>query len=1073
MGGDAEDRGPELTARSAPLGPTARRVWMWHRLTPGSSAYNVVRAVQVDGDLDAAALRRAMGELGARHEALRSHVTEPRPGEPVVVVGDVAVELTVDTLGSPGAGRDAVDAALRAVARRPFDLERGPLWRVGIVRDADGARTWLVLALHHVISDLRSTDVVLRELADAYSASAAGEPWRPVGAAPSFLDHLAHDRAVVATGRAARDLDWWAAHLRDVGASPPVAFVPDAVPARAHEGVVRTLALTREESMALDVAARTSRTTPATLVLTAAAAVLHAWAGSPGEQVVGIPSVRHGRSSDAALVAFLLDTFALRVPMPRGASFADLCLAVRDAFLDAAEHARPPYDDVLRRLDAAAGGAPARLIRLWFTDLSTAACPARFGPGQAREWDLPPFGALFDVNLSLGRLEDGRLRLHLVTPPPGMAAADADALLEQLRTVLTSGCARPASPVRLPPGPGAPAVLDGPRRAAPEDAVRRWRDEDPGAPALVDQHGSLDYGRLDDAIDELASTLGGVAGRRVVLPARRDRTFVVRLLACRRAGVHPVLVDADWPAERRRAAARAAGATASFPDDGDGGPVAVPVLGRERTEQEPPSDRACHVLFTSGTTREPLPVEVEATVVDRELDSLRGVIGLGRLDRFGFLGGAAHDVGLRDVLLAFAVGGVLCVPPPVAARDPAQVAGWLRKDRVTVVNTTPVLLGLALRLASQELPALRLAISAGAPLSVRTLGLIRTRAPFATVLNGYGCTETPQLVTAELVPAGADLPDGRVAIGSPLPGRRVQVLDVDGPVGVGVPGELHVAGPGIARRYLGATRPDRFRTDPDGVRWFRTGDVARWDGSGRLHLAGRTDRQVLVNGFRVLLDEVEAAARALPGVAEATAALVSAGSDADAGQALELWVQPAPGAHLTEHDVRAAMGEWLAPPARPRVHLVESLPTSSNHKVLPPAARPAAVPVPASQAIELVLRVAERVGGRRLDPDVTFFAAGLTSVMLLQLIAELEQELRQPVSVVLPFEHPTPRALADRLGRGVVDQIGRTGDGRPAGDTADAQRRQARRGVRAALRRGEAVRVAGGPAGHPAVEENS
>lgn len=334
------------------------------------------------------------------------------------------------------------------------------------------------------------------------------------------------------------------------------------------------------------------------------------------------------------------------------------------------------------------------------------------------------------------------------------------------------------------------------------------------------------------------------------------------------------------------------------------------------------------------------------------------------------------------------------------------------------------------------------------------------------MLNGYGCTETPQLVTVELVPAGADVPYGSVPIGSPLPGRLVELHDAHGAVGVGVPGEIHVAEPGIARGYLGAAQPDRFRTDQDGLRWFRTGDVARWDGSGRLHLAGRTDRQVLVNGFRVLLDEVEAAARALPDVAEATAALVStAGSDgaSDGGQTLELWVQPVPGANLTEHAVRAAIGEWLAPPALPRVHLVDRLPTSVNHKVLAPAERTATTPVSRSARTELVLRVATRVAGRELAPDVTFFAAGLTSVMLLQLTAELEQELRRPVSVVLPFEHPTPRALAGHLGRAdAVGQVATTPGDRPIAESSDARRRQARRDVRAALRRGEGLRLSGG-----------
>jgi aryl carrier-like protein len=334
---------------------------------------------------------------------------------------------------------------------------------------------------------------------------------------------------------------------------------------------------------------------------------------------------------------------------------------------------------------------------------------------------------------------------------------------------------------------------------------------------------------------------------------------------------------------------------------------------------------------------------------------------------------------------------------------------------VTVVNATPALLALICAADPRPLPDLRAVVCGGSPLSVATAELIRSRAVNAVLVNGYGCTETPQLVTAYRMDPGQPAPPtALVPIGEPLPGRRVEVLAADGRrCDVGQLGEVWVAAPHIAEGYLGAEHPDRFITDEAGLAWLRTGDLARRDAAGRLHLAGRTDRQVLVNGYRVTLDEVESVARGCAGVTDAVAQVVGDGGR----QALRVWAQRSAGAPVTEDGVRGHLAAVLPASAVPvRVLVVDRLAVSENLKPVAPEREPVAPAGPAAAAPDHRLRqLAESVLGRPLDPETNFFDAGFTSISLLQLSAELTDLVGRPVETLSLFDHPNLRALSGYL----------------------------------------------------------
>ncbi len=1013
-----------------PLAPTLRRIWTWSRVYPDSPAYNVVRVVAVEGRPDPAGLRAALRDLAVRHEALRCAVVEPRPGQPEVVVTEpVPVPLTVEVL------RGELDGALRRIADRPFAIDQAPLWRVGLVHAPAQRRTWLVLVMHHIISDLRASDQVLADLAIAYAARRAGAAPCFATTAPSLVDHLEYENRVVGTPRWEQDLAWWSARLADVRSAAPLPLSLALPGDPTFAGTVSTVTVGPDRSAALDRTLDAERLTPAGYFLTAAAATLASWTGDGPAEVLGLPSFRLTRVEDEDLVGFLLDTLALPVRVDQDASFLAAYRGIRDAFLDAAEHARPTFDDLVERLRLPRSGGRSPVIRLWFNDLTQSRCPTTFGGLPAVEYDLAPSWALFDLGLYVRRGPDG-YRLHLVTPQDLFDPADARALVEQIVEVAVRAAAGVGRRLAELVVAGQAANRDGvaatPAARPTTDLVRRHAVDSPRSPAIVDADGVLDYRSLLAEVAREAARWPPSSPQSTVvgLPARRDRRSIIGLLACWYAGLTPALVDAAWPAQRRTRALAAVGATCQYPWMTDG-PVDAAAVG---ADDPTVAGGVGHILFTSGTTGEAQAVRIVTATAERAVDDLADWLAVTASDRFACLSGPAHDPALREVLMALRCGATLCLPPSDVAGDPGRVCGWLREQRITVVNATPPLLALAADLDPRPLPDLRLVVSGGAPLPAAVARLVRSVAPAATLVNGYGCTETPQIVVAHRVPPEDPVPPaGDLTIGTPLPGRRVRVLTQDGRAcGIGQPGDIWVAEPHIAAGYLGADPGGRFHTH-DGTRWFRTGDLARWDGSGRLHLAGRMDRQVLVNAHRLNLDEVEAVVRRMDGVTGVLAETI----DSDGAQNLRLWVQPAPGVDLRPQRVHAHIGALLPPSHRPSsVFITDRLGVTDNLKPATPARHTArSRPADDDSSVDSggIRAVAEMVLGGPLDPRTNFFDAGFTSVSLLQLSVELSESLGQPVPALSLFRHPNLLALCQVL-RGGRSASGRPRDGGPVGD---------------------------------------
>ncbi|MFE9245778.1 amino acid adenylation domain-containing protein [Nocardiopsis sp. NPDC006938] len=1042
----------------APLSAAQRGLWFLDQLHPGRTEYLVPVVLRLRGRLDTDALDRALTRLVRRHEALRTRYRTDDAGDPVAVVDPPAPLVVEAERADPGT---VVDEELS----RPVDLEHGPVLRVRLVR-TEPERHVLVLVIHHIATDGWSTGLIADELARAYAAPAGeGEPAPPQ---VRYSDYARWQRDRLAGPRFEEELEAWRNHL----SGAPVVELPTDRP---RSAVRDTAGASHRFTVPADLVRRLSDlgaargATPFAVHLAGWLALTHRRTGGT-DLCVGVPVSGRSAPGSEDVVGFFADTAVLRTPVSASSGFGEL--VDRVARESALAHGRDgvPFDRLVEAVAPERDLARTPLFQVMFA----------FQPAGAERFALPGLevvpeevdarSARFDLTLELVPAPDGSLRGHLSYATALFDRATVRTLADHYVRLLEGAAEDPALPVGrlevMAPGERAALVdlASGPVRPRPDAGVPELVAEQaartPGAVAVRGVGAPLTYAEVDGAANGVARALvrrGVRPGDVVGLCVRRGPALVTGMLGVLRAGAAYLPLDPEHPAERLAFVTADAGARLTVTETGaaDGLPGG-PLLFLDREECAPVAaapvatdpDAPAYVVHTSGSTGRPKGVVVPHRGIRNRVLWAVDRFGIGPGDRFLQKTTATFDAMAWEVMAPLVAGGTVVLAEHGAEADPALVAGLLVRERITLLQGVPSFL----RLLAEEpdlgrADDLRLVFSAGEPLPVRLADRLAD-AGGARVVNTYGPTECSIDVTFHVRERSDDGRDGRdgagtVPIGRPLDNTTVLVLGPDGlPVAPGVPGELYVAGEGLAHGYAGrpAQTAERFVPDPHGPpggRLYRTGDVVRHAPSGELEFLGRADDQVKIRGVRVEPGEVEAVLREHPGV---SAVAVTARPGPDGQTRLLAYAVPSR-ERLDEASLRALAADRLPGPWRPSLYVpMTALPVTTSGKV-----DRAALPDPGGASPDggsreprtPMERVVARVWCRVLERDAVgaeddFFDLGGHSLLATRVTGALGAELGARVPVRALFEARTVAALARAL-----EEAGAAGAGHGPADTAD------------------------------------
>ncbi|HEX8275451.1 MAG TPA: amino acid adenylation domain-containing protein, partial [Longimicrobiaceae bacterium] len=1061
-GGAAVPAPLERAPRDAPL-PLSfgqQRLWFLHRMQPLSPFYNESTAARLRGPLDARALRRALGEIVRRHEALRT-VFPTAGDEPVqVVLPPSPLPLPVDDLsGLPGAERDVeLRRRLREAAAAPFDLARGPLLRCRLFRLA-GDEHVLSATLHHAVTDQWSLRVFFAELGALYRAP-SGRPRPPLAPLPAqYADYAVWQRKRMRGPEMERQLAYWRARL---AGAPPLLELPADRPrpsVQSHRGSRVSATLPRPLADALGELARREGATRYMLLLAAFGVLLARHAGQD-DVVVGTPAAGRVRPELEGNIGFFVNSLALRMELGGSPGFRELLARVRRAVLDAHDHQELPFERLVEELRVERSPGYAPLFQVMFV-LREGPLAELEIPGVAADVEEVPLGtAKFDLTLAVEE-RGGRLVVEAEYAADLFDRATAERMLERFRVLLEGIAARPEGRVaELPLLPEAERrVLEAwndTAREYPADAlVHRLFEAQarrtPGAPALLWRGETLDYAELDRRADRLAHLLrarGTGPESRVGVYLERTPAMVVALLAVLKAGGAYVPLDPAYPRERLGYMLEDAGvrvvlttgalagrlpAGAAEPLLLDAAPEPGPGSGDASPESGVGPENLSHVIFTSGSTGRPKGVMIRHRSTSVLVHWMREVVSDEERASVLFSTSISFDVSVAEVLGTLCWGGRLVMVEN--ALELPSVAG----EGIRYASMVPTAAAELLRTGGFP-PSVRTLFLGGEPLppdlarGLYALGHVRR------VGNLYGPTEDTTYSTFALVAEGGAWVD----VGRPVADTRARVLDGElQPAPVGVPGELYLAGAGLARGYAG--RPDltaaRFLPDPfggPGERMYRVMDRVRWLPDGTLEYLGRTDTQVKVRGFRIEPGEIEAVLRRHPGVRDAVAV---AREDVPSERRLVAYVVPAgaeaPPAAELRAALREALPEYMVPSA---IQPLDELPLTPSGKVdrraLPaPGVRPegaaAGYEAPRTAGEARLARVWEEVlGTGPVGIHDDFFALGGHSLLATRVASRVRALLGIELPLHAVFEAPTLAALAARLDREAEDAAG-TGAGDP------------------------------------------
>ncbi|MDM7952422.1 MAG: amino acid adenylation domain-containing protein [Cyanobium sp. CZS 25K] len=969
-----------------PASQAQARLWFLHQLEPDLTAYHLPALWRLRGVLDVAVLEQALGALIERHPTLRTSF-QLRDREVVQIVHPAApFALKAEALAARNPAA-VIQEWLEQEQRTPFDLTAGLLLGARLLA-VDDRHHLLLINHHHIASDGWSRSVLARDLVELYNAHHSGRSPDHQPLSVHYQDYATWQRQRLSGHRLRELRKYWISELMDL---EPLQLPADrprpAMPTHCGGSVGFTI-----ESALLEPFEELCRREGATLqmgLLAVVALLLHRYSRQD-DLAIGVPIWGRNHPELENLIGFFINTLPIRTRFEPGLSFRELLAQVRDASIGAYDHQELPFEQMVEALNLARDTSRNPLVQVTLQLVELPGATLQMLDGLDAE-SLPsgPETCRFDLEFVLRRAPRGGLNGQILLATDLFDVDRIERQSSHLVTLLASAVQAPDAPAAalncLAASERQRIELwqQGPSLAVPALCIHQLFElqveRSPDAIALVFGDQALTYSELNARANRLAHALiaRGVGPEVIVaLALERSIDLVVVLLAILKAGGAYLPLDPAWPLQSLgQILEDVAPAVVISPADWeipggtdrqtwllhlsdhplvlDGRPAPNP-LSREHHPRQ-----LAYLTTTSGSTGRPKGVLIEHRSILRLLDPTNPyAIRCG--DRMLQLAPLSFDAATFEIWGALLNGATLVMAPP-GQLSVQELAALLRQQRISTLWLTAGLFQTMIEEQPEALAGVRQILAGGDVLAPCAVQRLLDRLPAGhQLINGYGPTENTTFTCCHRLAAGDALDPGGLPIGRPIAATLVRVLDRDGHLcPIGVPGELHIGGAGLARGYLNNPEltAETFIADPfapgSTAGLYRSGDLVSWNADGSLAFHGRIDQQIKLRGFRIEPGEIEAHLLAHPAVGQAVVVLRR--DDPSNPRLIAYWVQQTPGPSGAADGVGAMVRAAAAASSNQTASAAPAAPTQTP--------TPTSTPTPASPATADQLRsfLAERL----------------------------------------------------------------------------------------------------------------
>ncbi|KAB8332381.1 amino acid adenylation domain-containing protein [Scytonema tolypothrichoides VB-61278] len=1057
-------------AKTDPLSHRQTAVWFLYQLAPLSAAYNLAYAARLVSNVDIAALRQATQALIERHSVLRTTYTAQH-GEPVQTIQENQ-EVCFSIQEAANWSQDDLSNWLVSESDRPFDLNNGPVLRFNLlikntITDASVAKeVILLMSAHHIAMDFWSLELLVSELRLFYKAIKTGQQIALPPQNLQYKDFVRWENQMLASQEGERLWNYWRDRL--AGELPILNLPTDRPrpPVQTYEGASYSFVFGEKLIHNLLEVAKAEGVTLYTIILAAFQVLLLRYTNQE-DILIGCPMAGRSLAEFEKIVGFFANPVVCRADLSGNPTFRDLLSRVRSCLLGALEHQDYPYALLVERLRPLRDSSRSPLDQValvWDrTHQSEGQVSLMDSDGLIVESITPESkGSPFDLSLTIVDIT-GSLKGIWTYNTDLFDGSTIERMAGHFQTLLEGIVANPHQQIWQ-----LPLLRENERQQLlvewndtqkdyPQDkCIHQWFEEQvertPDAVAVVFQNQQLTYGELNDRANQLAHYLQtfGVGPEVLVgICVERSLEMVVGLLGILKAGGAYVPLDPTYPSERLgymlqdalvQVLLTKAQLVESLPKHNarvvclDTSARAIALLSESNPISGVTSDNLAYVIYTSGSTGKPKGAMNTHLGICNRLLWMQETYQLTAADCVLQKTPFSFDVSVWELFWPLLTGARLVVAKPGGHQDSAYLVNLILEQQITTLHFVPSMLQVFLEEQGLEsCSCLKRTFCSGEELPKKLEERFFARLG-CELHNLYGPTEAAIDVTFWQCKPESNRQ--KVPIGRPIANTQIYILNPDlQPVPIGVPGELHISGAGLALGYLNRPEttaekfiPNPFSSEP-GSRLYRTGDLARYLADGNIEYLGRRDYQVKIRGFRIELGEIQAALTQYPDVNTCVAIVRE---DTSGDKRLVAYVVVDTHIAVTKSELRSflktKLPEYMIPAA---FVILESLPLTPNGKLdrraLPaPDTNRLAVEtsfVPPLDIVEQQLAEiwAEVLSVYPVGVRENFFDLGGHSLLAVQLMARIEQQFKKNLPLATLFQNSTIERLATILRQPIDD----------------------------------------------------